>query len=180
MLSECGVPDILTSTLSLLLPGTHISLFCVKLSGVSLPRILSVLGCRPVFKTKSAPPYLWGNPLNGQPTASSAKAIQCQSQSQSQKKSNLSQICEQLNEYQLGLTARRAFPTTSDSRRGARILRKLLSIILPPHPHAGRERERKGERGVRVTCSVLVGKMLVVINCIVSRNFVTLLGSYSA
>lgn len=109
------------------------------------------------------------------PKPSSAKA-----KAKAKKKSNLSQICEQLNEYQLGLTARRAFPTTSDSRRGARILRKLLSIILPPHPHAGRERERKGERGVRVTCSVLVGKMLVVINCIVSRNFVTLLGSYSA
>lgn len=34
-LSECGVSDILASTLSLLLPGTHISLLCVELSGVS-------------------------------------------------------------------------------------------------------------------------------------------------
>lgn len=34
-LSECGVSDILASALSLLLPGTHVSLLCVKLNGVS-------------------------------------------------------------------------------------------------------------------------------------------------
>lgn len=41
------------------------------------------------------------------------------------------------------------------------------------------KKEREEREVLGVTCSILVGKMLVVINCVVSRNFITLLGSYS-
>lgn len=115
VLSECGVPDVLTSTLSLLLPGTHISLLCVKLSGVSpapdseCPWLLTCFSRQRVPHPTCGGTHLMGSQQHQVPKPKPHTHT---------KKTNLLQICEQLNECQLGLTAGQAFSTASEPEEG--------------------------------------------------------------